>query len=98
MTDENTLVAACTPNSLPDADGVTEHGFQITVLDARMAILATINLPEWESFRPASAGHRLIEHGYMIRPDIRTPETVNGWSQVGPGWMTSVVRLEDAGL
>ncbi|MDX3130618.1 hypothetical protein PV367_12620 [Streptomyces europaeiscabiei] len=38
----------------------------------------------WDSFRPASAGHRLIEHGYMIRPDARTPDTVNGWREV-PG-------------
>lgn len=98
MTDENTLVAACTPNSLPDAGGVAEYGFQINVLDDDMSVLATINLPDWETFRPASAGHRLIEHGYMIRPDARTPETVNGWSQAGSGWMASVMRLEDAGL
>lgn len=86
------LIAACTPNSLPDAEGHTEHGFQINVLDDDMAIVATIDLPDWESFRPASAGHRLIEHGYMIRPDARGPETLSGWTRVGPGFSAPVVR------
>jgi hypothetical protein len=88
------LMAACTPNSLPDADGEVEHGFQINVLNEGMDILATIDLPDWESFRPASAGHRLIEHGYMIHPEARGPETVNGWRQAGAGWMVSVIRTE----
>jgi hypothetical protein len=96
MTDK-TLLATCTPNSLPDADGV-EYGFQINVLDDSMAVLATIDLPDWETFRPASAGHRLIEHGYMIRPDARGPETVNGWRRAGSGWMTQVTRLDDEEL
>lgn len=95
MTNDSSLMAACTPNSLPDADGRTGHGFQINVLDDDMAVLATIDLPDWESFRPASAGHRLIERGYMIRPDARGPETVNGWTAVGPSWMTPVVRTDD---
>lgn len=94
MTDK-TLMAACTPNSLPDADGEVEHGFQINVLDDSATILVTIDLTDWETFRPASAGHRLIEHGYLIRPDARTPETVNGWSRAGMGWVTSVMRLDD---
>lgn len=93
MTDKK-LMAACTPNSLPGADGHTEHGFQINVLDSDMAILATIDLPDWETFRPASAGHRLIEHGYRIRPDARGADTVNGWSQAGPGWRVPVIRTE----
>ncbi|MDQ0602025.1 hypothetical protein QF037_006370 [Streptomyces canus] len=49
---------------------------------------------DWASFRPASAGHRLIEHGYMIRPDARTPEAVNGWREVPgqPGtWSVPVI-------
>ena len=90
-------MATCTPNSLPDAGGEVQHGFQINVLDASMAILATVDLPDWETFRPASAGHRLIEHGYMIRPDARTSGTVNGWRQAGSGWMTQVMRLDDNG-
>lgn len=97
MTDK-TLMAACTPNSLPDAAGEVEHGFQINVLDDGMTVLATIDLPDWETFRPASAGHRLIERGYMIRPDARGPETVNGWRRAGIGFMTQVMRLDDEEL
>lgn len=89
------LLAACTPNSLPDAEGHSEHGFQINVVDGDMTILTTIDLPDWEIFHASSAGHRLIEHGYMIRPDARGPETVNGWRRVGPGFMVPVMRTED---
>lgn len=91
-------MATCTPNSQPywhDEGGQrTEHGYQINVLDEGLNILATIDLPEWETFRPASAGHRLIEHGWMIRPDARTPETVNGWRPVGSGWVTQVISTD----
>lgn len=48
----------------------------------------------WDSFRLASAGHRLIEHGYMIRPDARAPDAVNGWREVSgqPGtWYVPVM-------
>jgi hypothetical protein len=98
MTEQSveTLTAACTPNSHPDEAGRVGHGYQITVLDGRMEILATVDLPDWESFGPATAGHRLIEHGYMIRPDARgLPDTVNGWRQVGSGWLVPVVRIDD---
>jgi hypothetical protein len=97
MTDK-TLMAACTPNSLPDAAGEVEHGFQISVLDDGLTVLTTIDLPDWGTFRPASAGHRLIEHGYMIRPDARGPGAVNGWSRAGLGWLTEVMRLDDEEL
>src|SRR5574340_1165942 len=56
------LMATCTPNSAPfwhDDVQRCEHGYQINVLDAELHIVVTIDLPEWESFRPASAGHRL---------------------------------------
>lgn len=89
------LMATCTPNSQPFWDGGeqrTEHGYQINVLDDGLNILATIELPDWETFRPASAGHRLIEHGWMIRPDARGPESVNGWRAIGSGWVTQVIR------
>ncbi|NUV64302.1 hypothetical protein [Streptomyces sp. CAI-85] len=91
------LTAVCTPNSHPGEDGRVEHGYQLNVLDAELRIVATVDLPEWESFRPSSAGHRLIEHGYMIRPDARGPETVNGWRQASPGldsWSVPVVRTD----
>lgn len=90
------LFAACTPNSEPVA-GRAEYGYQINVLDEGMKILVTIDLPEWQKFRPASAGHRLIEHGYMIRPDARGPDTVNGWREVGMGFMVPVMRLDETG-
>lgn len=93
QTKGGTLMAACTPNSLPDAEGEVEHGFQLNVLDDAMVIVATIELPEWETFRAASAGHRLIEHGYMIHPNARAAaDTVNGWRRVGLGWMTQVIE------
>lgn len=42
-----------------------------------------LDLDNWE-FRPASAGHRLIEHGYTIRPDRRSARTgtVAGWRAI----------------
>lgn len=88
--------AACTPNSYPHEDGRVEHGFQINVVDDRMTVLATIDLPEWEHFLPASAGHRLIEHGWMILPHARGPKMVNGWHHAGIGWITRVIRTEHA--
>lgn len=91
-TPDPVYMATCTPNSAPYDDGRVEHGFQINVLDDGLSIIETINLPEWEEFRPASAGHRLIEHGFMIRPDGRGPETVNGWRPMGSGWITQVIR------
>lgn len=94
---EGELTAVCTPNSHPHPDGRVEHGYQINVLDEGLSIVATVDLPEWESFRPASAGHRLIEHGYMIRPDARGPQAVNGWRRAEPGldsWSVPVVRVD----
>ena len=89
------LFAACTPNSEPVA-GRAEYGYQINVLDESMKILVTIDLPEWQKFRPASAGHRLIEHGYMIHPDARGQEgSINGWRRVSLGMMVPVIRTGD---
>lgn len=92
------FMATCTPNSAPfwhDDVQRCQHGYEINVLDDGLNILATIELPEWESFRPASAGHRLIEHGWMIRPEARDePETVNGWRAIGSGWVTQVISTD----
>ncbi|WP_105968385.1 hypothetical protein [Streptomyces geranii] len=60
----------------------TPDGFRIRVLDEDHGVYLVHLFLDWGSFRPASAGHRLVEHGYMIRPDARTPETVNGWREV----------------
>ncbi|WP_406126957.1 hypothetical protein [Streptomyces sp. NBC_00989] len=62
----------------------TPDGYRIRVLDEDHGVYLVHLFFDWDSFRPASAGHRLIEHGYMIRPDARTPDAVNGWSEV-PG-------------
>ncbi|WP_157878043.1 hypothetical protein [Streptomyces torulosus] len=82
------LTATCT--TVPE-------GYRLRVL-AQGNDEPILDLPfAWDSFRPASAGHRLIEHGYMIRPDARTPEAVNGWRQVPgqPGtWSAPVIATE----
>ncbi|MDX3241695.1 hypothetical protein [Streptomyces sp. ME18-1-4] len=84
------LTAICT--GMPD-------GYRIRVLaedhDGDLVDL----IFDWDSFRPASAGHRLIEHGYMIRPDARTPDAVNGWREVPgqPGtWSVPVMPTNGA--
>lgn len=86
--------AVCTPNSYPHEEGRVEHGFQINVLDEHLTVLATVDLPDWESFRPASAGHRLIEAGYMIRPGVDRAD-LNGWKPVANGYTVPVVSLEE---
>lgn len=92
------LFATCTPNSMPQA-GHVEFGYELNVMDDQLELLATLDLPDWHKFRPASAGHRLIEMGYMIHPDARNGERVNGWSEVPPfgSWMARVVRLDETG-
>ena len=63
------------------ASGTGLRGYLISVVetDSLLPVLR-IDLPEWESFRPASAGHRLIEHGYMTNSDAHfRPETAAGW-------------------
>ncbi|WP_329318025.1 hypothetical protein [Streptomyces sp. NBC_01262] len=77
----------------------TPDGYRLRVL-AEDHDSDLLDLPlDWDSFRPASAGHRLIEHGYMIRPDARTPETVNGWRE-DPGqpdtWSVPVMPTNGA--
>lgn len=39
-----------------------------------------VQLTDWDDFRPASAGHRLIENGYMIHPvEQFDPQASGGW-------------------
>lgn len=90
------LTAVCTPNSHPHDDGGVEHGFQINVLDEQLDILATVALPDWERFRPASAGHRLIELGYTIRPGLDRAD-LNGWKPEAHGYTVPVVPLDADG-
>lgn len=91
----SSLIATCTPNSHPRDDGSAEHGFQINVieLDDQLTPHATIDLPDWETFRPASAGHRLIEIGYMISPGVDRAD-LNGWQRMTGGYTVPVVSLD----
>ncbi|MER6204642.1 hypothetical protein [Streptomyces sp. NPDC001642] len=72
----------------------TPDGYRIRVLDEDHGVYLAHLFFDWDSFRPASAGHRLIEHGYMIRPNARTTDAVNGWREV-PGqpetWSVPVI-------
>jgi hypothetical protein len=90
----SSLFATCTPNSHPRDDGSARHGFQINVLDEQLTIHATIDLADWESFRPASAGHRLIEVGYMISPGVDRAD-LNGWQPTAHGYTVPVVSLDE---
>lgn len=65
-------------------DGTGEH-WTVNVEDTDGTPLLNETYPEWTGFRPASAGHRLIEHGFMPRADdyYRT-DTVACWTEVEP--------------
>lgn len=68
----------------------------LAVIDPATGVTrADLGLPGWDAFRHASAGHRLIEHGYMIRPDARR-NGQNGWVKVPRiGWAVPVVSTDD---
>jgi hypothetical protein len=69
--------------------------FRIVVVDpVSFETLCRIDLPDWNRMRFASAGHRLIEHGYMLHPAARTwPDWINGWKpEPGIGYLAPVVR------
>lgn len=83
------LFAACTPNSLPQ-DGRTEHGWQITVVDDAMAVLDTVDLPEWDTFRQEEAEAHLARSGYALQP------SATEWAPAGLGFMAPVVPTSPA--
>lgn len=81
----------------------TQHGpngpFVIAVLNLRRWEVHTrIALPEWEEFRPASAGHRLMERGWMLPTVVHWwPNRSAGWLMVpGVGWTAPVLPASDA--
>jgi len=82
----STLTAICTPNSQPHEDGRVEHGYQLNVLDQSLAIVATVDLPEWESFQQEEAVRQLAEAGFVLS------SSVEAWSPSGLGYMTPVAR------
>ena len=80
------LTAICTPNSQPHEDGRVEHGYQLNVLDQSLAIVATVNLPEWESFQQEEAVRQLADAGFNLC------SSADAWSQSGLGYMAPVTR------
>lgn len=87
---------------LAEAIPTDPGGYVITVTDYTVAPeqLARIDLPDWDHFRAASAGHRLIEHGYAVLPAAHmTKDRFAGW-QAAPDGLTysaPVYRLPQEG-
>jgi hypothetical protein len=62
--------------------------------------LARIELPDWDDFRPASAGHRLIEQGFQVLPAAHyEPDRAAGWKPGADGqtYTAPVYRLPEFG-
>lgn len=62
--------------------------------------LARIDLPDWDHFRSASAGHRLIEQGYQVLPAAHyEPDRAAGWKPGADGltYTAPVYRLPEFG-
>lgn len=75
--------------ALAEPYAAVKDGWKITILRTCDATHAeTITLPDWADFRPASAGHRLIEYGYMLPAAAHfAPDREAGWHPVpGKGW------------
>ncbi|MFI2215122.1 hypothetical protein [Streptomyces sp. NPDC020141] len=79
------LHAACTPNSLP-VDGVTPHGYQLTVLDADMRAADVADLPDWQTFDSDQADLRLTGMGYV---------PTGPWTPAGLGHLVAVARVDE---
>jgi hypothetical protein len=77
------FTATCTPNSQPHEDGRVEHGYQLNVLDQDLTIVATVELPDWESFDQETASSCLTDAGFV---------STGAWSPSGLGYMTPVAR------
>jgi hypothetical protein len=89
------LIATYTPNSYPHEDGRVEHGYQLNVLDQDLAIVVTVDLPDWESFHQEAADRCLASAGFALQPDPDSAGVV-GWSPSGLGYMAPVVRTGTA--
>ncbi|MEU8472727.1 hypothetical protein AB0F30_33425 [Streptomyces sp. NPDC029006] len=81
------LVATCTPNSYPHPGGRVEHGYQLNVLDSALNIVATVDLPDWQTFDAVAATSRLSDAGVALA------DGVNGWSPAGLGYTVPVVTM-----
>lgn len=91
------LIASCTPNSYPNEDGRVAHGYQLNVLDEDVAVLATTDLPDWESFRPEAAGKHLAAMGFTLLSNPSYPD-VESWYPAGLGYMAAVTRTHNVSI
>ena len=75
---------------------VQNYPIKMVVLDARsLDVRLSLTFEEWTSFRPASAGHRLIENGFAIRDRSRG---MAGWDTLeGVGYTAALISAEDIG-
>lgn len=92
MTQPQALAGFCAPS--------TNGGFVLLVLAVSDPgpPLVRLDLPDWESFRPASAEHRLVEQGYMPAPG--SDYIGQRWrviADTGAHWMPLVSREEAVG-
>lgn len=73
------------PRYIAIARDIDGEAITITVVDLTdRAIKLQLDV-DWDNWRPASAGHRLIEHGYMTDPAAHfTSGAAAGWSEL-PG-------------
>ena len=55
----------------------------ITIIElTKMEVVKTLSC-DWEKFRPATAGHLLIEHGYQLAGTaFFVPANLAGWTEV----------------
>lgn len=72
-----TAFAAPTPDPL---------GWHLHVIGPTGECVASVDLPDWAEWRGASAGHRLIEHGYMVTAASHwEADRAAGWVQLAGG-------------
>lgn len=71
-------------------------GWSITVAE-NGTVHAYIPLPHWHEFRPASAGHRLIEHGWTVHTSAFSDRArMAGWIDQASGAYVAPVARDDA--
>ncbi|WP_316782820.1 hypothetical protein [Streptomyces sasae] len=78
-----------------EADGPA--GWYIHVLAVDGPTLAhALAFPQWTDWRPASAGHRLIEKGYMVHPPAHVEtDRAAGWQHLPGGRWAAPVHTRD---
>jgi hypothetical protein len=71
----------------------SRSGWRISVLrTSDAAPVHSIVLPDWDRWKPTTAGDRLIEHGYAVVAIAHFgPERVGGWLQIGESSYTAPV-------